>query len=196
MFQRSHSNTQTPNEGPRQQRKPQNAKTRNVLIPSIYLENWQLLIICIINILNYFKTLQESQHHPPTLDENPQYQNATISLIQAPISTTKPRVVYTQVLILFSTLIGSQETHLIPTIHKDIKLHNLNSYKLIFPNLKFTSQASISTKQSNFLGYSFIITPFKTIETINSTQEKKDFNLPQNPFHHFKTSHMNFYGFP
>ena len=39
----------------------------------------QLLNMHINNILNYFKTLQESQHNTPTLDENPQYQNATIS---------------------------------------------------------------------------------------------------------------------
>ena len=126
-----------------------------------------LLVIYIINILNYLKTLQESQHNAPTLNGNPQYQNATISPIKVPNSSLTSNDAYTQVLVL--SPFSNQSKRDIFNTHKTqrYQMHNLNSYKLIFPNLKFTSQASIPTKQSNFLGYSFIITPFKTIETIN-----------------------------
>ena len=59
-----------------------------------------LLILYIINILNYFNTLQESHHNTPTLDENPQYQNAKISQLHALQFGHKFKEVYPQVLIL------------------------------------------------------------------------------------------------
>ena len=52
-----------------------------MLISSIFQKLGSQVTLYIVNILNYFKTLQELQHNTPTLDENPQYQNATILVI-------------------------------------------------------------------------------------------------------------------
>ena len=62
-------------------------KTRKMRILSNFQKLDSLFVIHIINILNYFKTLQESQHYAPTLNGNSQYQNATISLIKVPNSS-------------------------------------------------------------------------------------------------------------
>ena len=72
----------------------------------------------------------------------------------------------------------------------------MNPYLHIYPSSEFTSQASISTKQSNFLSYPFNITPSKTLELFNLAQEKRNFNLTSNPFHNFNTSNTDFYAFP
>ena len=63
------------------------AKTRKMRISSNFQKLGSLFVIHIINILNYFKTLQESQHNAPMLNGNPQYQNAIISLIKVPNSS-------------------------------------------------------------------------------------------------------------
>ena len=57
------------------------AKKRKMRISSNFQKLGSLLIVHTINILHYFKILQELQYNSPKLDENPQYQNATISSI-------------------------------------------------------------------------------------------------------------------
>ena len=54
-----------------------------------------LLNMYIINILNYFYTFKESQHNTPTLDENPQHQNATNLQLHAPNFDHQSKKVYT-----------------------------------------------------------------------------------------------------
>ena len=154
-----------------------------MLISSNIQKLGSLLNIYIINILNYFKTLQESQHNTPTLNGNPQYQNAIISPIKVPNSSPTSNVAYTQVLALFPFSNNPTRNIFHANKMKEQGIATIWTYATIYiPKLEFTSTTSNSTKQLSFLSYSIIITPHKTLELINLTQEKENFNLPQNPF--------------
>ena len=72
----------------------------------------------------------------------------------------------------------------------------MNTYIHIYPILNYTSQASNLTKQSNFHGFSFNLKSSKPFTTFDQTQKKRNFNLPSQPFHNFKTSNTNFKVFP
>ena len=97
----------------------------------------------------------------------------------------------------FPTLLSPYKKHIVYQQHiRTQNWNNMNSYIHIYPISNYTSQASNLTKQSNFHGYSFNITTSKPFKTFNSTQKKRKFNLPSQPFHNFKTSIPDFYVFP
>ena len=81
-----------------------NLKTLKRDISSFYqffLKLGSLLITYVTNILNSPNALQESQRNTPTLDENPKYQNTTISQLYALKFDHNFKKVYPQVLVLF-----------------------------------------------------------------------------------------------